>query len=554
MPRKLFAGLAATVLTASGLVSVNGAVAAASSDPGAGATSSPSSGTTWRKPTAGTSATIAFTDAATSAKAASLSPHLAGIVDTAKRVRTVDIDARALSPSLAAESVDIKLFDDAGITLATTVALSEGVGTGGRTSSTYSAGGKEGAALLTVIGTNVHGVLWKGATRYGIEPIGDGRHLVFEDGRSYPAEDSHAGEDQNVGEGAPAPSTMDTSASTVIDVMVAFDEHAQAYFGSVAATEDEIIEMVNLSNMTYVNSQVDLELALTNALDLNYTRNATDGTTDDSPYLTAIRSKTDGVVDNLHTVRDANDADLVSMITDATSVCGLGRYPTTANPAESDAYTLVDGGCAVGNLSFPHEIGHNLCASHDPANAGNNPCDPDSYAHFSVANNLRTVMSYANDANGCNTCTRIPYFSNPNVTYSGWVTGVTGARDNSRVISAWASTIAAYRTGGTGPGPLACDVDYVIANTWPSNVQVNLVVHNTTTTSTINGWTATWAATGDESVYNSWGVTVSRVGTQVTATGSGFGSSIPPGGNVTVGFQATVSVTPVVPSPIVCTS
>lgn len=101
------------------------------------------------------------------------------------------------------------------------------------------------------------------------------------------------------------------------------------------------------------------------------------------------------------------------------------------------------------------------------------------------------------------------------------------------------------------PAPPPCEVDYVISGTWPGNVQVDLTVHNTTT-SWINGWTAEWAFTGDESVYNQWGVAVTQTGPAATATGDGFGAQIAPGNSVTVGFQATVSGTPTVPAAITC--
>jgi peptidyl-Asp metalloendopeptidase len=547
--------MAGTALVGSALVGVSAPAAAAPADPGGAAVQAagPSrTATAWKDPVAGTSAKIEFTDARTSARAAALSPYLAEILREANRVRTVDIDAGSLKPSLAAESVAIELFDDVTLAVETTVALSKGAGTGSRSSSTYSAGSEDGAAVVTVIGGNVHGALWKGATRYGIEPLGGGRHLVFEDGRTFPGEDGPATHDDHDA-GAPpaaAPAGPSTQATAVIDIMVAFDEQAQAMFGSVAATEAEIVEMVNVSNMAYANSQIDQQLVLTNILDLNYTRNAGDGTTDDQAYLSKIRSKTDGVVDNLHTARDANIADLTAVITDATSVCGIAYLPTSGNPAELDAYSLSDGGCAVGNLTFPHEVGHNMCAHHDQPNVGSsNACGSDAYAHFSVADNLRTVMAYANATNGCTSCTRIPYFSNPNVTVSGWTTGALGSRDNSRVMGARAGGIAAYR--GSGPAPAACEVDYVITSTWPGNVQVDLVVENTTT-SWINSWTAEWTVGGGASVYNSWGVTITQVGTQATGTGTGFGAMIPPGGTVTVGFQATVTGTPTVPSPISC--
>ncbi|MCW6006045.1 cellulose binding domain-containing protein [Micromonospora sp. CPCC 205371] len=536
-------------LVGSGLVGLSGPVAAA---PIAAEPAIPSRTATWAEPVAGTSAEIAFTDAPASLKASPLSPHLAQIVRDARRVRTVDLDTAALSPSLAAESVAIELFDDVTVDLKTNVALSKGAAIGGRTSSTYSAGGDGGAAVATIVGGDLHVSLWKGRAKYGIEPLGGGRHLVFEDGRRFPNEAPPVAQDGKAAKApaAAAPAGSGTLATSVIDIMVAFDETAQAMFGSVAAIEAEIIEMINVSNMTYANSQIDQQLALTNIVDLGYTPNATDGTTDEQTYLSRIRGKTDGIVDSVHTQRDDNSADLVSVITDATSVCGVGYLPVSGNPAELDAYSLTDGGCAVSNLTFPHEVGHNMCAHHDPANVTSNPCGSEAFAHVGPAENLRTVMAYANAANGCTTCTRIPYFSNPNVTANGWTTGIAGSRNNAAVMGARAAGIAAYRT--SGPAPASCEVDYVISSTWPGNVQVNLVVENTTA-SPINGWTAQWNFTGNESVYNSWGVTVTKVGTAATATGTGFGASIPAGGTVTVGFQATVTGTPTVPTPITCT-
>jgi Cellulose binding domain len=100
-----------------------------------------------------------------------------------------------------------------------------------------------------------------------------------------------------------------------------------------------------------------------------------------------------------------------------------------------------------------------------------------------------------------------------------------------------------------------CEVEYRITSTWPGNVQAELVVHNNTPSffNSGNNWQAQWTYTGNESVYNSWGTTVTQVGPAATAVGNGFGSMVPPGGSVAVGIQATVTGTPTVPSPITCT-
>lgn len=557
--RRAFAVAAGAALVGSGLVGLSAPAAAT----GAGLDDSQpvansAQAIAWEKPVAGESAEITFPEAGGAARAAAaLSPYLTEIVSEAKQVRVVEIDSEALSPSLRAESVSVELFSDVTVALETTVALSQGASVEGVSSRTYSATGQDSAAIVTVVDGDVHGVFWEGATRYGIEPLGGGRHLIFEDGRTFLDEAAPLTDD---GDGVAAPSAP-TQAQlaqdpTVVDIMVAYDDYAVTYFGTVAALQTEIVEMINVSNMVYANSEIDLQLSLTNIYDLNYTPSIADGTlkpgggTDSEKYLEVIGAKDDGILDDLHPVRDANGADLVAVISQLTDYCGMAYLPTTASRAETRAYSLTSSNCAVGNLTFTHEVGHNLCAHHDPINAGWTSCGVDAYGHFSTVEQLRTVMSYAYPYNGCQECTRIPYFSNPNIAYNGWTTGITDERNNSRVIGEWAPTIAAYRTPAGDDG--SCQVTYSITNTWPGNVQVELEVANNTATY-INGWTAEWTFIGDENVYNSWGVTVSQTGAQVTATGTGFGAQIPPGSSVTVGFQASVTGSPTVPASITCT-
>ncbi len=267
----------------------------------------------WEKPVTGESAAITFRDADIAARSAALSPYLTEIVREATQVRTVEIDANALGPSLRAESVSVELFDDVTVGLETTVALSQGASIDGLSSRTYSATGEDSAAMLTVIDGDVHGVFWKGTTRYGIEPLGGGRHLIFEDGRAFLDEAEPLAD---YGEGVAAPSAPAQAqlaqGPTVVDIMVAYDDLAVTYFGSVAALQTEILEMINVSNMVYANSQIDLQLSLTNIYDLAYTPSIADGTldpdgkTDSSEYLKKIRLKDDGLLDDLHPVRDAH--------------------------------------------------------------------------------------------------------------------------------------------------------------------------------------------------------------------------------------------------------
>lgn len=97
-----------------------------------------------------------------------------------------------------------------------------------------------------------------------------------------------------------------------------------------------------------------------------------------------------------------------------------------------------------------HELGHNLDCNHDRQTAGAADGGSYNYGHrytSSTGRDTGTIMSYAG--------TRVPYFSNPNVTYQGSTLGVAAgspkAADNARVIRENAAAMAAYRAALEAP-------------------------------------------------------------------------------------------------------
>jgi hypothetical protein len=134
------------------------------------------------------------------------------------------------------------------------------------------------------------------------------------------------------------------------------------------------------------------------------------------------------------------------MIGEIQGACGvgylMGSNQTNGNP--NNGFTVTARSCAVGNLSFAHELGHNMGSHHNPEN-GSNPTYPFGFGHY-VNANYRTVMSYVDPCP--NGCTRRPYFSNPEVIFGGAPTGIDNARDNARSINLTADPIANYRYSG----------------------------------------------------------------------------------------------------------
>ena len=156
--------------------------------------------------------------------------------------------------------------------------------------------------------------------------------------------------------------------------------------------------------------------------------------------LSTLRANIDAT-----TLRTTYNADLVALISNSTDNCGIGYLMGGANGNGNNGFTVTSRGCAVGNLSFAHELGHNMGSQHNPEN-GSSATYSFGYGHY-VNGVFRTVMSYTDPCTSG--CTRRPYFSNPEVTFNGYPTGVDNARDNARSINLTADAIANYRLSGT---------------------------------------------------------------------------------------------------------
>ena len=130
-------------------------------------------------------------------------------------------------------------------------------------------------------------------------------------------------------------------------------------------------------------------------------------------------------------------ADIVGMIVDDPSGCGLS---TRVGADAEEAYFVVHHSCATITMSIAHEVGHILGARHDRAIDGVN--SPFPYGHGYInGTKWRDIMSYQQ---ACNGCLRIPFWSNPRVTYKGEPTG-TLTEDNARLILEQAERVSKFR-------------------------------------------------------------------------------------------------------------
>jgi hypothetical protein len=135
-------------------------------------------------------------------------------------------------------------------------------------------------------------------------------------------------------------------------------------------------------------------------------------------------------------LRNTHKADLVGLWvgTGSYGSCGIGYLNTNAtNYNDNAAYTVSDYSCAMTNLTYAHECGHNMGLRHDwYVDGSTSPCDHHhGYVNQAVipsgtpsSARWRTIMAYNDQcaANGFN-CTRLPRWSNPSQLYLGDILG-----------------------------------------------------------------------------------------------------------------------------------
>jgi hypothetical protein len=326
-------------------------------------------------------------------------------------------------------------------------------------------GVEQSQALIAVTGDIVAGNISMPDERYHLRYVGNAVHEVQKiDPSLFPEDepptpppdfsDSPSTFDAASGHiSAHIPADIQADDGTIIDVMVVYSATARSAAGGSAAMQALINLAVAETNQSYQNSGVGQRLRLVHVEEVAYSET---GKILDA--LRCITSTSDGCLDNIHSARNAYAADLVSFWVEEGDYCGIANTMRTVSPSfESQGFSAVSRSCATGYYSFAHELGHNMGAGHDVYVETSNY--PYSYAHGytypSAVAPWRTIMAY-NDA--CQAtgkyCTRLQYWSNPALRYSGVAMGSANA-DNRLTLNNTAKVVANFRSSIALP---ACSI------------------------------------------------------------------------------------------------
>jgi len=247
----------------------------------------------------------------------------------------------------------------------------------------------------------------------------------------------------------PTSSSQDAQGDTgaVIDILVVYTPAVRTAEGGAAAAQLLAQNSVDSTNSSYANSNVTPRLNLVHAAEVSYTESA-DTLSGWLIDLDRLKGTADTYMDDAHALRDFYRADVVVLLVNKESFCGLAD---AIMASASTAFGLVSRKCSTSNYSFAHEIGHLQGARHDlhvDPTLGS-PYDYN-HGHVNLADRKRTVMAYndlCSDTPPGTWCDRLPYWSNPGVNYpmTGVPTGTVSRENNVLVLNNTAATVASFR-------------------------------------------------------------------------------------------------------------
>lgn len=234
-----------------------------------------------------------------------------------------------------------------------------------------------------------------------------------------------------------------------IDIMVIFTRKAMcaqaglsSNCGNSAANRAPIEDRINLAitetNTAFVESGVKTQLRLVYAhfeprlKDSDGFSRLLDTITYDATYI--------------HNLRNQHGADLVALVVDDPSYCGLAWM----GPNSPLAFSVTARTCMTGYYSFGHEIAHNLGCDHDRRTISSTFEAPYAHGYLDPNGQFRSILSYK----ACpkpGPCTRVQRFSNTQFSYNGYPIGSPNTEDNARQINDVRTEVAQFKASVYAP-------------------------------------------------------------------------------------------------------
>ncbi|MEM0895605.1 MAG: choice-of-anchor D domain-containing protein [Verrucomicrobiota bacterium] len=251
--------------------------------------------------------------------------------------------------------------------------------------------------------------------------------------------------------------------SIVIDQVVGYGIEARQWEGGTSSMEARIIASVDRTNLAFSNSMAgSVTLVLLGTVedpDYDFPGDVPDsmGSTDE---LGDLDDRSDGSLDTVTDLMILLGADCAAFIVrDVDGYAGVAYRPGESMIVARTYMTST-------RFTFVHELGHNIGCRHAWGDTSGSTTLHNYGWRFDppIGGRVRTVMAYDWD------WSRIPYFSNPDVSYNGAPTGVpnghdarTNASADPRAVSGGLSGSYGNGYNGSHPGLGARNAHYIVA-------------------------------------------------------------------------------------------
>ncbi|HEV8581132.1 MAG TPA: PKD domain-containing protein [Thermoanaerobaculia bacterium] len=278
------------------------------------------------------------------------------------------------------------------------------------------------------------------------------------------------------GDGAPleaaaAPSKSAFKVATRIDVLALYP---RAFFTMSASVENGLFtfiqDSISLANNAFANSNVNAYYNLVGIVPVLGEYQPTNGIFASLDWLTNETMEVWGL-------RSTFGADIMAVFIpfewNINDFCGVANLPRAgggfipgSGSFDQQAYSANRNGCGLNDFTLAHEIGHNYGMYH-----GDQPVDslaifPYGRGHvFAAGGQTKATLMGCYCPSGCVVgsaaiCNRIPYFSDPAISYLGVPTGVLPAgsdpgRNNALVARNQVGNYAAFYPQSTNTPPTA---------------------------------------------------------------------------------------------------
>ncbi|MCY4001741.1 MAG: zinc-dependent metalloprotease [Bacteroidetes bacterium] len=287
------------------------------------------------------------------------------------------------------------------------------------------------------------GVIEFGPHSYKIEPLGGDLHalITMEMMANAPIDDLMPIEESpnDLNKSSQAPVHKTNTANKNIEVLVLYTDNADNAVGNIASTASNAIS--GLSSI-YSNSGItssELTVSLAGVDRLNFTESGN------------IERDRDNLVINTqaNNLRERFWADAVILFTDGNyDAYGIAKQ-IEAN--SSSAFAIVEAYVATSRFTFAHELAHLQGARHQQCSHIDfgSGCSRDSgsaHGYSWVTTSGQYELTIMHQTARPSYVNRIPYFSNPDVTYNGNPTG-TPTNNVAQKLRDTASRIANFRDG-----------------------------------------------------------------------------------------------------------